>query len=356
MATRSVHLGEGVLREHAENEGTVVVDLAGLRMRSRETGQFFVADVPEMSFEALFESHVRELAAAHAPHAKEPGVLVAAVVPGFGLRGHLWLSAGATLRAAIVGRHEHAELHLPDDAALSLRHLAVLVRAGAGGAGVRVRVLDLRTGAGFVDEAGRRLAAVAANGPLFLRASAHRFFLLPTGPGHQLSSDPGVAWSALAPRVFEDDRPGAPVPARAAAAAPRPLADFREVTVVTASAPLAPPEFLELLEPGESPLGHLRVQSRERTTIVSLGASRAARGVLIGRYDRCDGVVPAAWFENEVSRVHAFLLLEGGVLHVIDAGSTNGTSLRGRSIRCEPMPAGERVDLATASLVWDPAN
>lgn len=356
--TRSIHLGEGVLRSEAANEGTRIVDLGALRVRSGQTaGQFFVADVPEMSFEALFRSHIPELAAAHAKHANEPGVLVAAVVPGYGMRAHLWLAADARLRSAIVGRHERADLFLPDDPALSLRHLAVLVRAGEGGR-VRVRVLDLRTGAGFLDEAGRRLGAVAADGPLFVRASAHRFFLLPTGPGCELPEDADAAWRSLPPRRFEDDRPGAaPIPREPVPApAPRLLADLREPTVVTASASLAPPEFLELVEPGEPTLGHLRVESRGRTSVVSLGEARAARGVLVGRYDRCDGVCPAAWLPDCVSRVHAFLLLEGGVLHVIDAGSTNGTLHRGRAVRCEPMPAGERVAFASASLVWDPAN
>jgi pSer/pThr/pTyr-binding forkhead associated (FHA) protein len=58
----------------------------------------------------------------------------------------------------------------------------------------------------------------------------------------------------------------------------------------------------------------------------------------------------------QVSRVHAMLLYEGGLLHVIDAGSTNGTLVRGRNIHCEPMPPGERVELAQAHVIWDPAN
>lgn len=346
-STRSIHLAQGIERDGAQNEGTIVADIPGLRMRSGETGRFFLADVPESSFEELYRTHFEALAAAHVRHANEPGVLVAAVVPGFGLRGHVWLAAGPTLRAAIVGRHERVDLFLPEDPSFSLRHLAVLVRRD-GPAGVRVRVLDLRTGVGFRDEADRDLAAVSANGPLFLRASAHRFFLLPTGHA------PLPPWEGLPPRLFQPsqakDLPHAV--SRAPFAAPF---SRDEPTIVTAGVPLAPPEFRELLAPGESPLGHLHVRNLGRTTVLSLGETRASRGLLLGRYGRCDGL-PQGWLPSDVSRVHAFLLCEGGVLHIVDAGSTNGTSLRGRVIRCEPMPAGERVSFGSASLQWAPAN
>jgi hypothetical protein len=118
----------------------------------------------------------------------------------------LWLAADGALRAGIAGRHERADLHLPDDPALSLRHLAILARADAGG--VRVRVFDLRTGTLFRDEADRALASVIANGPLFLRASLHRFFLIPTGAFASLPE-----WDALPPRGFADAREDAPLPA-----------------------------------------------------------------------------------------------------------------------------------------------
>lgn len=353
MGTRSIHLlGSDLDRESALNEGTVVASIAGLRMRSGATGSYFLADVPEASFEELYRNHHSDIAAAYLRHAHEPGVLVAAVVPGHGLRGHLWLAADATLRAGIAGRHERTELFLGDDPALSLRHLAILVRREEG-AGVRIRVFDLRTGMHIRDEADRRLATVAADGPLFLRASVHRFFLLPTGTTAALPS-----WDALPPRVFADARDDAPLPAvRPVGPRPPPVVHaFDAATVVTANPPLEAPEWMELVEPGEAPFGHLRVSARGRTTVLTIGAARASRGILIGRYDRCDGVLPAGWMPEDVSRVHAMLLCDGGSLHVIDAGSTNGTSLRGLPVRCEPMPAGERVWIGSASMVWDPAN
>ena len=355
MSDRSVHLAPGVERGGWDNERTVCVSLPGLRVKSGRTGELFLADTPDMPFEELFVNHYDDLRTAFARHAHEPGVFIAAIVPGFGLRGHLWLAAGEETRSAILGRHEHADLFLPDDPSLALRHLAVLVRREE--TELRVRVLDLRTGSGFFDEAGRQLQAVSADGPLLLRASAHRFFLLPTGPGRELAADAREAWRALPQRRFEDGRVGdaARAPDVPGERPPRwRVAD--EVTVVTAEPSLfEPPAFLELTEPGEEALGHLVVHVGGRQARVALGAAKARRGVIVGRYSRCDGVCPGSWLPESVSRVHAIVLLERDRLYIVDAGSTNGTTLRGARIDCAAIPARETVRLADAELVWEPA-
>jgi hypothetical protein len=62
------------------------------------------------------------------------------------------------------------------------------------------------------------------------------------------------------------------------------------------------------------------------TAYVRTSARELRRGLLLGRYERCD----RAWiFENDhgVSRVHALLIERRGELFVIDVGSTNGTRI-----------------------------
>lgn len=364
-STRSIHLAAGVFPEQARNEGTVVgVRLSDLRLLDAEAKAFDVEPEAPAGFEELFRANVDAIATAHARHVATPGVLVAAVVPGAGVRGTCWLEAGKTMRSAIIGRHEHADLHLTGDPSLSLRHLAVLVRRDEESAsGVRVRAIDLRSGLRFRDEAGRALSSVSANGPLFLRASAFRLFLLPTGNGHVIPSDPDQAWELLAPRVFADARADEAEPTDAARPDRREggaglRREVPEVTVVTAEpAPVA--EFVSLLGDGEAPIGHLHVRTAGawgRDAVVSLGAGAARRGVLLGRYDRCDGVFPAGALSDAVSRVHALFLLEAGRLHVVDAGSTNGTEHRGKRVRCHPLAPGDRIDLPAAALWWHPAE
>src|SRR5262245_26535315 len=69
-----------------------------------------------------------------------------------------------SVNAGIVGRHGQCDLFLEGDPSLSLRHLVVVVEplrdwGDAAGIDLRYRLVDLRTGTAFRDEAGRRLEA-----------------------------------------------------------------------------------------------------------------------------------------------------------------------------------------------------
>ncbi len=57
-----------------------------------------------------------------------------------------------------------------------------------------------------------------------------------------------------------------------------------------------------------------------------------------------------------VSRVHAMLVRVDGALHLIDAGSTNGTSTAGRDVKCEPVLAGQIYELGKMFVRWEPSH
>ena len=111
--TRVIHLDAGQRREQAENRDTKTVVVRNLTL----------------SFEQMFLSHyeaIKRLCASFA----QPGVAVIAVDTSRNrIAGSLCLAAKVgELNAAIIGRHNVADLYLDDEPGMSLRHLALGVR------------------------------------------------------------------------------------------------------------------------------------------------------------------------------------------------------------------------------------
>ncbi len=315
---------------------------------SRERGKFVPWARPELefSFAELFAQQYDRIRTTVLRHLREGVQLFA--IDARGVQGELWLETGHALRAVSIGRHTHAELRLPDDRGLSLRHLTMLVRRTE--ERLTLRVIDLHTTSGLRDETGRRLASITADGPVFAAAGRFRFFLFPTAAGMRWPSSPADAWLALPPRVFLDAEPGGEHPAGIAAKTDPGIRD-PETTIVPHAAPLDT-DFRSWLAPGESPLGHLLIEHRRSVTRAAVGPGAAARGVLLGRYARCD--VPGT--DETMSRVHALVVREGGSLHVIDVGSTNGTSRNGEKVRCAPLTAETTFVLGNTHVDWEPAS
>lgn len=68
----------------------------------------------------------------------------------------------------------------------------------------------------------------------------------------------------------------------------------------------------------------------------------------VGRALNCDIVIRVSF----VSKVHVHLLLVGDAMHIRDAGSANGSKLRGVSLGSEPVPIhdGDLLSLADLEL------
>lgn len=246
---------------------------------------------------------------------KRAGLFVFAVHLERGFLGRLWLAATEAPRAGTLGRHELVDLSLTTDGGLSLRHVLFVVRLVEGR--VRFTAVDLETTNGLHTSLGPQ-HVMQAHEPTLLRSSSMSFFCVPTGARVLVPEDPIEAW-----RRF--DVPREPQAARWSwLKKASPL-----VGVVTLHVPA-----------GVFPL--------------SVDEAMAKRGVLIGREQRCDVIIP----DPQVSRVHAAVLSIDGAPHLVDCGSTNGISVPGRNVdaRCWPLADADRFLVGRSALEWHAAQ
>lgn len=324
--TRVVRLGQGVSRDEADNDCT---RLPPSRAR------------PPLDVRAVFNSahaHLAPIVSAE----RRPGFFIFALNSAGAQVGRVWLHATPELRAATIGRHGHADLHLPGSGDLSLRHCLVLVHLRDGRP--RADVLDLDSELGLSDEAEHPVGAVESEGSFFLRLPGLLLFFAPSGAG--------LPWSPLAPDAFSTLPPRKVVqqprtPGRCAR--PEPL----EVTVVRVSD--SPLHSRDLKRSGEPALGNLVLESEGVSLSLPVGLSALERGVVLGRYERCVGY-ELLGSNGSVSRVHACLVLRGEQVVLVDAGSTNGLTRDLHAVRCEPIVPRARYLLHhDAFALWEPA-
>lgn len=321
---------------------------------------------PPTDFRALFVRHyerIRETCLRFA----EPGVaLFACRLDDGAWAGSMCLAARAgAVRAGVVGRHSAADLHLPDDPSLALRHLAVLVEApslrDALRGDVRFRVLDLATGSPPRDEEGRAVESLTVEGPVFLTCQGYALLAFVTGDPTDWPASPIDAWDCIPERVFVEERlaptaqgsGAAPLPGGAA-----PARDLGRQTLIRRH--LSASAIVDLRHaPVEPPVGTLALMcDREVRLSVDVGREQMRRGILVGRYDRCAGGADIT--TDEVSRVHLLVIELGGRLYAIDLCSTNGTFLaldrpgEVRAIKVAPVEDGEVFALGSrnTAILW----
>jgi hypothetical protein len=101
----------------------------------------------------------------------------------------------------------------------------------------------------------------------------------------------------------------------------------------------------ELVDPApgsDPPVGQLEVTALGTRRLFPVGAQALAEGILLGRYDRCQGWDVLA--DTEVSRVHALIVQLRHRLVAVDTASTNGTFLGTHRVRVaelwDGMPLG----------------
>ncbi len=270
-------------------------------------------------------------------HARQ-GVLIIAFDEQKTPIGQVWMEASLDrTRALIIGRHSSAGLVIPDvHPSISLRHLCVLVRATSHD-DVNIRVIDLHSGLGFADEHGRALDAVTTDGPFFLALGSVRLMILQTTPSPILPADAATAYAAIPERIFIDERAFEARPAR-------PLTPVGESTMVRSQ--LGPISATgRLLAPGEPAFLRLSLSGSEMTSTRDVGIRALQRGILIGRYSRCD--VRTGQDSAAISRVHMMLTCDGTNVLAVDAGSINGTWIEGRAIRAAALLSGQLVCLGS---------
>jgi len=324
-ATIGVSLWGGQIRGAQPNARTMVARAAALPGVGRSARELFVQAY------ARFAERARAI--------EEPGVAVVAIDEASGAAAGLACVVARVGRpvAAIIGRHDRCDLFLSGRDALSLRHLALVVdpvTSWARGAPVRFRLLDLRTGQPMVDETGKPLRGLVAEGPAIVRCAGYALFFLPLGDPSDFPASADDAWTMLPERVYLDERPSLderPAPsegAQATHAKLRPRVDLR-ATYITRTG--GPRDTSMHLAHGDV-AGVLEIHTPLRQLAISIGDRALRDGVLLGRYGRCD-LMEAAAEDHTLSRVHALLIHVEDRLLLIDTASTNGTFVQGEPAR-----------------------
>ncbi|MGE0547838.1 MAG: hypothetical protein AB7O24_18850 [Kofleriaceae bacterium] len=317
MKTVAVSLWEGQIRGEKPNAATAIQLPVANAVEHATTRELFVQTYNRFS---------------HACRAiEEPGVAIIAVDEHTRRAAgivRLCARVGRTV-AAIVGRHDRCDLYLPHGDQLALRQLAVVLGPvqswQPGATGVRYRVIDLRTGHGMLDEHGRLLRGLRAEGPSIVRCAGYTLFILPIGDPSDWPERADDAWAMLPERVYFDELEHSPDGSMPRAWPRR--GDSRKSIVVRTSAAL---DTGMRLASEVDIAGTLEISGPNRTVTLRVGHHALQSGVLLGRYGRCDGSELAD--DSTLSRVHALLIEDEHQLIVVDTASINGTRASG----CEP--------------------
>lgn len=237
-----------------------------------------------------------------------------------------WIAASLdVVRAGVVGRHPSCALRVPErEKEIPLRYLVALVRA-ENNEDVSVRLIDLHTEHGFGDEAGRRLQAVRFSGAAFLALG--ELYLLVLEPHKlEIKDGPEKAYASIPARVFREEEPGAYLAGPRLVRSPPAEADMTHV--VSQLGPLA--ATARLLGDDEPIRGQLTLGGLGMAVTRPVGLEALRRGILIGRYSRCD--VRTGADAPSLSRVHALLVEERQEVLLVDTASSNGTWVEGREL------------------------
>jgi hypothetical protein len=268
---------------------------------------------------------------------------IARIQPDTGLVGHrlVWVRGAAfscnTLVAsddafAVVGRHTQCGIVLPEDPFVALRH--VLIRSIALPAGgVALRVLDLHTGLGFVLPDGTRHSSIFAEGPIAIAIGEYALVALPTeSKGDEL---PGEMPAPVVetPAAVRDQ-----LQALAVAMSPyrinaRPMNRSSRITLMPSPVMVGepmPPSLGRLAHGGQYALTLSRAG---RSATVTLADQDLARGVMIGRSEKCHAEMLRRVTDENTSRTHLLVLREGIFVSAYDLASTQGTFLNGMPAR-----------------------
>lgn len=282
---------------------------------------------------------------------EEPGLAVVAIDEATGAAAGIVKLCARVQRpiAAIVGRHDRCDLYLHDREQLSLRQLMVVVDPvksyERGATSIKYRVLDLRTNSPMVDEEGRPLRGLAAEGPAILRVAGYTLFMLVLGDPTDWPASGADAWAMLPERVYLDELENC-----AQGSLPRmrrPRVDVRETFITRTNGPRD--TAMRLAASGDI-AGTLEINTPHRHLAIQVGAKALEDGVLLGRYGRCD-LMDAAAEDHSLSRVHALLMKLGDRLLLVDTGSSNGTFEQGERTRLVVMEKDTELRLGKKTFL-----
>ncbi|MBN2723147.1 MAG: FHA domain-containing protein [Deltaproteobacteria bacterium] len=241
-----------------------------------------------------------------------------------------FLSVGepAIVRDVIVGRHENCDIHLADDSSLSLRHLLLRFYGTKTEDCGCVRILDLNTSAGFFDKSNTKVAGLTSNGTVFLRASQSYLFIIRVEGNEENYDTFDAMWSSLPEQSIKEDLDTDSSDTRISITV-RPrlkLLSNSESRAISCITRVPGPTHYEIPDLGDRRIfGFLFTDSNRGELTINLSAEQLSKGILIGRYPRCEIADEKITMSKNISRVHAMLLLDLTGLWIIDIASTNKT-------------------------------
>ncbi|MFC1612111.1 FHA domain-containing protein, partial [Myxococcota bacterium] len=227
--------------------------------------------------------------------------------------------------------------------------IAIRVLEGEHG-GPEARLIDLNTGQGFHIEGAGVFEGAQVWGPAFIRIGSYAVMLFPRGNDPDIWPDhpEGLFDTLVHARVVGPQGGG---PKQKAACLVRD--EERMGTVITK---IGAPALPRRHRTADGPLPDdawavLTMSGGSRHALFPLTEKQLERGVLLGRYDRCEVETIGLWANEMVSRVHLLLLKEGETVLAIDTASSNGTFINGAPFDVVVLPDDAILELAQANMV-----
>lgn len=321
MKTIGVDLWDGQVRGEGRNVATIMRPAqrppTGVQVVGASARDLFLAGYAKLAY--------------HARGVEEPGIAILAMDertcrPAGMVK--LLARVGRPV-AAIVGRHDRCDLFLQGSERLALRQLAIVLDPvqswKRGEAKASYRVMDLRTHDAMLDEEGRMLRGLRAEGPAVLRCAGYTLFITVLGDPSDYPELASDAWQMLPERVYFDElacAPGGSLPALRL-----PKSQLRQSVIIRTHGPRDTHTGIARTGATDDVAGTLEIVGPHRSATFQIGTEALRDGILIGRYDRCDAA--SAIDDPSMSRVHALLVQEGDRLLVVDTSSCNGTRIVG---------------------------
>ncbi len=295
--------------------------------------------------ERIFREHFEAIRQLY--QSADEGYVVAAVHANRSITGGVVVPAGAN---ATVGRHQQADVVLESDPAAALRH--VLVKVEASPVGSVARLFDLRTSAKLrIDGEGNCEAAVT-DGDVVLRIGQHAILLLKVLPDEPPWADePEAIWQSRprAPVRTVSLPESSPIAANWRRRRQRPARRESSVTCVPGLVPSS--SLLDSRAPQPNIVATASfVLENDGEMVVGLSAEVLRRGLLLGRYSRCE-IKLDMWSGNFVSRVHAVLLGDEHGVTLMDAASLAGTKVDGCRVRAAVLGKHNLIELSRNRLI-----
>jgi hypothetical protein len=290
--------------------------------------------------------------------AQAPGFHAVAVSASWGVQTSYLPLEPSRSHHRIIGRHSDCHLRLVNDPAISLRHLLASAWMDEDGAPT-LRLLDLGGEAPLRLEDGSLCTGLQADGSVLAGLRGYCLFFL-FDDGQAWPHDAEAAWDSLGERVTasraaqrRDGHWDRAVRSPLRLVSPPP-SNAEGCTSLTATGTLlvrlgSPAALRDLSPSSEGAIGFLRLPDDR---FVRLTPADLTRGVLVGRYDRCE-LTHSFSHNKTVSRVHLCLVLDPTGLWAIDVASSNGTWEDSERVEATRLGERARLTLGTANLVWE---